>query len=204
MPDTSLDSPQLIVPVPRVVILDSSNLDLAKDILSVQFCSSRAPCKALEVSVNNSFDFRYSGRSQRDDPIHIGSEIGFSIGRFTLARGMVSSLGMSFPGDGPPTLTFSVDKNRILRKYRSNTFTIAYGRGLFEFHPVLNAGHPTINASGVANGTPQLMAGVKLEIFGVGNIYQGTYLVTESTHIYDLTHGYITRFTCTTEFSTHP
>lgn len=202
MSEISLDSPQLFGSSPRVIVLGESDLDLTQDILSFQLCYSRARSKILEVSVNNwgvinnTIGFKYSGRPQGNDPIYIGAKIELSFGSFTLAIGNVITLALDFPDGNPPTLSFSVDTHRPRQKAHSDVLTITYGKGLREFHPVLHSGHSTIHASGITDGSPQLIAGVKLKILGVGNVFQGTYSVTESKHTYDMTHGYKTKFVC--------
>ncbi len=49
-------------------------------------------------------------------------------------------------------------------------------------------------ADGLAFGTPQIKAGGKVEIKGVGRKFSGTYTVTTSTHSYRGTTGYQTSF----------
>jgi hypothetical protein len=207
MPDISLYSPELVHLSPHVLVVGEQDLDLAQDIISLQFCASLTRCKVLEVLVNNwgtidnQIGYKYSGKSQGSDPIRIGTKIKLSFGSFTLATGNITTLAPNFPDGSPPTLNFSVDAHRPRQRIHSEMFTIMYGSGLREFHPVFRSGHTRIQASGVADGSPQLIAGVKLILFGVGNVFQGTYSVTESTHTYDMSHGYQTRFACVKELS---
>ena len=51
-----------------------------------------------------------------------------------------------------------------------------------------------IEAEGLCEGTPELMAGVSVQIKAVGNRFSGTYFVTNTVHIYNAAQGYVTRF----------
>ena len=52
-----------------------------------------------------------------------------------------------------------------------------------------------IEAEGLCDGTPSLLAGVSVQIRGVGNRFSGKYFVTNTVHIYNPREGYMTRFT---------
>jgi len=203
MKDISLDT-QLTRALPSVMILGDPDLDLAQDLLSLQFCANTMRCKILEVlvnnwgSINNQIGYKYFGESQPQggNSIQIGAKIKLSVGAFTMAVGNIITLAPNFPQDGPPTLSFSVDAHRPRQKISSDVFTITYGSGLREFHPVLHSGHSKIQAFGIADGSPQLIAGIQLKISSLGDVLNGTYSVTESTHTFDKEHGYRTSFTC--------
>jgi hypothetical protein len=203
MTEISLE-PQLIGARPNVIILGDPDLDLAQDIISLKFCANTARCKVLEVlinnwgNINNQFGYKYSGKSQSQggDPIQIGVKIKLSFGTFTMAVGNIITLAPNFPEGSPPTLCFSVDAHRPRQKIPSDVFTIEYGGGLREFHPILHSGHSTIQGFGIADGSPKLIAGIKLKISNLGDVFNGTYSVTESTHTFDIEHGYQTSFAC--------
>ena len=55
-----------------------------------------------------------------------------------------------------------------------------------------------VTATGSGVGRPDLRAGRKLEIKGVGTLFSGTYFVTETTHTFNAS-GYITQFTARRE-----
>ncbi len=203
MTELSLDT-QLTTAFPSVIILGDLELDLARDIISLQFCADTVRCKVLEVSVNNwgainnQIGYKYSGgsQSQAGDPIQIGAKVKLSFGPFSMAVGNIITLAPNFPQGGAPTLSFSVDAQRPRQKIPADVFTITYGGGLREFHPVLHSGQSKIQAFGIADGSPQLIAGIKLKISTLGDVINGTYSVTESTHTFDLQYGYRTSFTC--------
>jgi phage protein D/phage baseplate assembly protein gpV len=50
-----------------------------------------------------------------------------------------------------------------------------------------------IQAEGVCDGHPKVLAGYKISIKGVGARFSGKYLVTSATHVYN-PNGYVTRF----------
>jgi phage protein D len=52
-----------------------------------------------------------------------------------------------------------------------------------------------IEAEGLTHGHPQIVAGVELELTGLGTRFSGKYFVTGATHSYGGTQGYVTRFT---------
>lgn len=200
MPDNSLYPPQIITLRPSVVILGEPEVDLLLDITSIRFTENRRRCKSLEVSVNNwdgaSIDYKYSGGAQGNDLAHIGADIKFCCGSYTLALGKIASLAPDFGHGGPPTLTFSVNAHHAPRKAPSDVFTIAYGAELSEFHPVLYSDRSRIRAFGIADGSPLFIAGIKLTISAIGKIFNGTYSVTETIHTFNKEHGYRISFTC--------
>jgi phage protein D len=57
----------------------------------------------------------------------------------------------------------------------------------------LGAGY--LEAEGVAKGNPNIKAGSKVKIDGVGTNFGGTYVVSSCTHLFQGTHGYRTIFT---------
>jgi phage protein D len=57
----------------------------------------------------------------------------------------------------------------------------------------LGAGY--LEAEGVAKGNPNIKAGSKVKIDGVGKSFGGTYVVSSCTHLFQGTHGYRTIFT---------
>ncbi len=57
----------------------------------------------------------------------------------------------------------------------------------------LGAGY--LEAEGVARGNPNIKAGSKVKIDGVGTSFGGTYVVSSCTHLFQGTHGYRTIFT---------
>jgi phage protein D len=57
----------------------------------------------------------------------------------------------------------------------------------------LGAGY--LEAEGVAKGNPNIKAGSKVKIDGVGSSFGGTYVVSSCTHLFQGTHGYRTVFT---------
>lgn len=52
-----------------------------------------------------------------------------------------------------------------------------------------------IEAEGFCQGTPELIAGVSVQISEVGKIFSGSYFVTNTQHLYNARQGYVTRFT---------
>ncbi len=52
-----------------------------------------------------------------------------------------------------------------------------------------------IEAEGLCQGTPNLIAGVSVQISKVGKRFSGTYFVTGTQHLYNARQGYVTRFT---------
>ncbi|HEY1295989.1 MAG TPA: VgrG-related protein [Chloroflexota bacterium] len=52
-----------------------------------------------------------------------------------------------------------------------------------------------IEADGTTRGHPTLLAGVSIDLKGLGQRFSGKYFVTSSTHKYSSEHGYITQFT---------
>ena len=51
-----------------------------------------------------------------------------------------------------------------------------------------------LEAEGVAKGNPNIKAGSKVKIDGVGTSFGGTYVVSSCTHLFQGTHGYRTIF----------
>ena len=198
--DTSLD--QVVARRLAVEIDGLPTVDLARDIIAIRFTETITQCKLLEVSLNNwgtvngDIGYKYSGGAQ--DLLNIGTGVRLYCDDLTLAVGKIAILAMSF-GKGPPAITFSVDANRPRQQPREVVFTISRGAGLMEFYPVLrktaSSGQPRIQATGIANGSPFLRAGTKLNIAGLGRAFDGKYSVTESTHTFDNT-GYRTSFAC--------
>ena len=208
MPDSSPIS--IIKPRLCVDIKGPPVVSLEHDIISIRFNENLAQCNLLEVSVNNwgignngVIGYKYS----EGNLLHLGASISLYVGDFILAEGTIVTLAPSFPKGNPPTLMFTVDakhppQNTYQRVLRT-AVALTYPAELVEFHPVLrnseNLSRPRIDATGmVEGGVPILTAGTALKISGVGISYSGEYLVTETTHTFDLQFGYWTRFACST------
>jgi len=52
-----------------------------------------------------------------------------------------------------------------------------------------------VEADGTTRGHPTLLAGVSIDLQGLGQRFSGKYFVTSSSHKYSSEHGYITQFT---------
>jgi len=183
-------------------------VSLGQDIISIRFNENLAQCNLLEVSVNNwgignngVLGYKYS----EGNLLQLGASISLYVSDFVLAEGTIAMLAPSFPNGTPSTLMFTVDakhppqetSQRVLQK----ALTLTYGSELVEFHPVIrnteNLFQPRIVATGmVEGGAPKLIAGTTLKISGVGRVYSGEYMVTETTHTFDLQSGYRIRFAC--------
>jgi hypothetical protein len=202
---------QVIPDFLKVEVDKHPSVDLNEDIISIQFIENLVGCKLLEVSVNNwgqintsDFGYKYSGGEK--DFIYIGASIRLYCGDLDLSVGKITTLAPSFSKDGPPILMFVVNAKCQRSPGRPMAFNLSYGKGLIEFYPILQK---TVNSDGheiQATGTvlklaPCLRAGVKLNIKGVGTIFDGVYTVTESKHIFDHTFGYQTRFACVRSIS---
>ncbi len=55
-------------------------------------------------------------------------------------------------------------------------------------------GQDFLTAEGLCDGTPDLMAGSKVEIKNIGTRFSGTYHITSATHSYSPAEGYTTQF----------
>ena len=51
-----------------------------------------------------------------------------------------------------------------------------------------------VTGNGVADGDPRLHAGTKLQLKGLGQLFDGKYYVTRVRHLFDLAQGYRTAF----------
>ena len=180
---------------------------LEGDLISIRFIENLTQCELLEVSVNNwdagSVSYKYS----EGNLLHLGAGIRLYSGEVTLAEGTIATLAPHFPEGSPSTLLFTVAPARPVQDPRQpglrTALALTYGRELSEFHPVLRGiprpAQSRIDATGTVHGMPDLRAGVRVNILGVGTAWSGEYAVTETTHTMDSQSGYRTRFVCSRE-----
>jgi hypothetical protein len=195
MPNVQLTPQRLVLEIAGL-----SAADLFADVVSLRFVESLTRDGVIEATLTNwggsPPGFKYS----EGNAVQVGVQVKLSCGNVMLATGTIASVAPHFNVGVLPTFSFTATVKRLTAGGSGTALQLTYGMDLLEFHPALqptgNLRRPSIAATGVANGLPALRAGVRLNINGLGSHWSGDYSVTETTHSFEVQHGYRVAFAC--------
>jgi hypothetical protein len=188
---------------PQRLVLEISGLSAAQsaaDVQSLRFVESLTRDGAIEATLINWGGSPSGYTYSEGNAVQVGVQVKLTCGNVTLATGTIASVAPHFNVGVAPTFTFTATVKRPTASGSGTSLQLVYGMDLLEFHPALqptgNLRRPSIAATGVASGLPALRAGVRLNINGLGSHWSGDYSVTETTHSFDVQHGYRVAFAC--------
>ena len=159
--------------------------------------------------------FRAAGKAASGDPIELGpTEQLLSFRPRVTAAQQVSSVSVrgwdpsqqsAIVANKTPATTDSspgLQRTTVSGAVGSGTWTVAERTILTQAEAdelgqsiADQIGNAWLEADGICVGEPNLMAGSKVKISGVGSRFDGTYFVTSATHVLTAASGYETHFT---------